>query len=103
MNSFTVINFQKLGFTYYKVFINLNKYGKQDVIAVKEFIKNQPATIYLIEGINLHADIDCEIIVKDNAELFDFITTLRQQFPKVIGDYTTVWYVKTIKTRFLPF
>ncbi len=99
----TIINFQKLGFTWYKVFINLNRYGKKEVSSVKEFIKNHPVTIYLVEGINLHADIDCEIVVQDNAELFDFITKLREHFPQVIGDYSTICYVKTHKTRFLPF
>ena len=70
---------------------------------LKEFIKNNPATIYLVEGISLHGDIDFEMMIKDNKELFDFIKLLRKEFPKIVGNYNTVIFMDTLKVRYLPF
>ena len=51
----------------------------------------------------LHSDIDFEMMIKDNKELFDFIKTLRREFPKIIEDYHTVIFMDTLKIRYLPF
>jgi Lrp/AsnC family transcriptional regulator, leucine-responsive regulatory protein len=99
----TIIDHTKLGFTYYKIFLNISNYTNQDVLRLREFIKNHTATIYYVEGIGLHADIDFEMMIKDNQELFDFIKVLRKEFPKIVGNYTTVIFMDTLKVKYLPF
>jgi len=99
----TIIDHNKLGFTYYKIFLNINNYTQHDLLGLKEFIKNNSSTIYYIEGIGLHSDIDFEMMVKDNQELFDFIKLLRKEFPKIVGNYTTAIFMDTIKVKYLPF
>jgi len=99
----TGIDHNKLGFTYYKIFLNIGNYTKNDLKRLKEFIKNNPATIYYVEGVGLHAEIDFEMMIKNNQELFDFIKLLRREFPRIIGSYTTVIFMDTLKVKYLPF
>ena len=98
-----VIDYNSLGYTYYKIFINLNKVSKEELTGLKDFIKYHPLVIYLIEGIGLPADIEIEMIVSSNQELFNFIRTLKEKFPKLIADYNTVVFMDTLKVRYLPF
>ncbi|MFA5796486.1 MAG: Lrp/AsnC family transcriptional regulator [Candidatus Woesearchaeota archaeon] len=97
------IDHNALGYTYYKIFLNISDFNHQELRKLKEFIKNHPATIYLIEGINLHGDLDFEMMIKDNQELFDFIKLLRKEFPKIVGNYRTAIFMDTLKVRYLPF
>ncbi len=97
------IDHNLLGYTYYKIFLNISDFSHQDLRKLKEFIKNHPATIYLIEGINLHGDLDFEMMIKDNQELFNFIKILRKEFPKIVGNYQTAIFMDTLKVRYLPF
>jgi DNA-binding Lrp family transcriptional regulator len=99
----TIIDHTKLGYTYYKIFLHLNNYTNNDRMRLKEYIKRNPATIYFIEGIALHDELDFEMMIKNNQELFDFIKVLRKEFPKIIGSYTTVIFMDTLKVRYLPF
>jgi DNA-binding Lrp family transcriptional regulator len=98
-----VIDHNKLGYTYYKILLNISDFGKEEVKRIKEFVKSNPATVYLIEGINLGADIDFEVMVKANSELLDLIKELRMEFPKTIGDYNATMFIDTLKIRYLPF
>ena len=98
-----VINHNKIGYTYYKVFINLNKISTEELKKLKFYIKNNPLVIYLVEGIALPGDIDVEMMVKNNQQLYDFIEDLRFKFPTLIGEYQTVIFVDTLKVEYLPF
>ena len=98
-----IINHSKIGYTYYKVFINLNKISKEELKKLKAYIKNSPLVIYLIEGIALPGDIDIEMMIKDNEQLFNFIEDLRFKFPTIVGEYQTVIFVDTLKVKYLPF
>lgn len=99
----TIIDHNKLGYTYYKIFLNISNYNIQDLRKLKEFIKYNPSTIYYIEGIGLHSTIDFEMMIKDNKELFEFMKLLRKEFPKIIENYTTVIFMDTLKVKYLPF
>jgi len=98
-----IIDHSKIGYTYYKVFINLNKISKEELKKLKSYIKNSPLVIYLVEGIALPGDIDIEMMVKNNQQLYDFIEDLRFKFPTLIGEYQTVIFVDTLKVEYLPF
>jgi len=98
-----IINHNKIGFTYYKVLIDLYKISKEELIRLKSYIKNNPSVIYIVEGIGLPADLEIEMMVKSNKELFDFINDLKFRFPKLIGEYNTVIFMNTLKVKYLPF
>jgi len=98
-----IINHNKIGYTYYKVFINLNKISLEELKKLKTYIKNNPLVIYLVEGIALPGDIDIEMMVKNNQQLYNFIEDLRFKFSTLIGEYQTVIFVDTLKVKYLPF
>ena len=98
-----IIDHSRIGYTYYKVFIELNKKSKEEMKRIKAYIKNNPMVIYFVEGLALPGDLDVEIMVKSNQQLFDFIEALRFAFPAMIGEYQTVLFVETLKVKYLPF
>jgi len=97
------IDHTKLGFTYYKLMVNISNFNSQELKRIKEYIKNNPHTIYIVEGISLHADLDFEMMIKSNQDLFDFIKNLREQFPRIVGDYSTIIFMHEHKVKYLPF
>ncbi|MFH1073232.1 MAG: Lrp/AsnC family transcriptional regulator [Nanoarchaeota archaeon] len=98
-----IVDHNKIGFTYYKLFISFNRISRNDLMRLKEYIKNNPLLIYIIEGIGLHADLDIEMMVSSNQQLFDFIEDLKFRFPALIGEYQTVIFMDTLKVKYLPF
>jgi len=98
-----IINHNKIGFTYYKVVIDLYKISKEELIRLKSYIRNNPSVIYIVEGIGLPADLEIEMMVKSNKQLFDFINDLKFRFPKLIGEYNTIIFMDTLKVKYLPF
>jgi DNA-binding Lrp family transcriptional regulator len=97
-----IIDHNKIGFTYYKVLINLYNISKKTLIRLKSYIRNNPAVIYIVEGIGLPADLEIEMMVESNKQLFDFINDLRFRFPKIVGEYNTVIFMDTLKVKYLP-
>ncbi len=98
-----IIDHTKIGYTYYKLFIELNRKSKEELKKLKAYIKNNPLVLYLVEGIALPSDLDIEIMVKNNQQLFEFVEDLRFKFPTLIGEYQTVIFVDTLKVKYLPF
>ncbi len=98
-----IINHNILGYTYYKLFISLNNINKEKLIELKKYVKESPMIFYLLEGIGSPGDLDIEVMVKNNQELFDFIKDLRNKFPSMIGEYKTFMFYETKKVRYLPF
>lgn len=98
-----LIDHALLGYTWYKIWLNVNKTSQKDYKELQGYIKNNPITLYTVKGIGLPADLDIEVMVNSNQELFDFIDDMRTKFPTMIDDYTTVVFVETLKELYLPF
>ena len=98
-----VINHNKIGYIYCKVFIALSNITKGGLMAIKEFIKASLYVIYGIEGIGSEGDIEIEMMLPSETHLFSFIDKLRFSFPKMIGGYKSVFFKDTLKVKYLPF
>jgi len=72
-------------------------------VAKSGYIRAHSLVLYLVEGIGLPAELDIELVVRSNQELFDFIQDLKNKFPKIIADYTTIVFMNTLKVKYLPF
>ena len=59
--------------------------------------------LYIVEGVGLPEDLDVEVMVRSNVELFNFVKDLKLKFPNLIGDYRTFMFIDTKKVRYLPF
>ena len=99
----SIIDHNILGYSYYKLWVNLNNVTKEKLVQLRNYIKSNPIVLYIVEGISLPGDLDIEIMVKTSQELFDFIKDLRMKFPTMIGDYKTFMFYETRKVRYLPF
>nr|MBA4405288.1 hypothetical protein [Nanoarchaeum sp.] len=95
-----IIDNNKLGYTYYKIFISLNNSSKEELKQIKFYIKNNSHVIYIVEGLGLPSDLDIEMMIGSNQELFDFIKDLKFKFPKIIGEYTTIVFTNTLKVKY---
>jgi len=98
-----VINHVALGYIYYKLLLNLNSTRKKDKDTITAYLKSNPATTYIVEGIGLKADIDVEVMVASEQELAKLIFDLRFKFPGLIRDYKTSIYLDTLKIEYFPF
>lgn len=97
-----IVNHNALGFTYYKIFISLNSMTKEGLQKVKMYLKQSKFCIYIVEGVGLPADLDVEIMVESNQQLFSLMEELRFTFPSLIGEYQTVMFLDTLKVKYFP-
>jgi len=98
-----IIDHNKLGYTYYKLWINIHYENISEIRRLYSYIKENPVVIYVVKGVGFPEDADIEIMVKANQELFNFIKDLKIKFPNLIGDYRTFMFIDTKKVRYLPF
>ncbi|MBI5391315.1 Lrp/AsnC family transcriptional regulator [Candidatus Woesearchaeota archaeon] len=97
-----IINHNRIGYTYYKLFVKLNNFSPEALRSIKSYLRSSPLVIYLVEALGWQADLDIELMTSSNQQLFDFINDLRFKFPAIVGDYQTVVFTKTLKVRYLP-
>ena len=98
-----LIDHNRLGYTYYKLWINLSYENIKEIERLYRYIKENPIVLYVVKGVGLPEDLDVEVMVRTNLELFNFVKDLRMKFPNLIGDYRTFMFIDTKKVRYLPF
>lgn len=98
-----VIDYNRLGYAYYKIWFELHNFNHLKMQKLYQYIKDNPITLYLIKGIGFPGDLDIEVIVKSNQELYHFIRDLKLKFPDMIGEQKIFMFQETKKVRFLPF
>ncbi len=97
------IDHKKLGYTYYKLWINIHYQNIDNIHSLYSYISRNPIVLYIVKGIGLPEDLDIEIMVRSNLELFSFVKDLKRRFPNLIGDYRTFMFIDTKKVRYIPF
>ncbi len=80
------VDHKRLGFVWYKLWVDSTH--KHDSLV--SFVKQNPATVYVVEGSGMLADLDVEIVVKDALDIYKFVNDLRAAFPGEIGAYSSV-------------
>lgn len=98
-----IIDHRLLGYTYYKLWVNLNYADMGQIRKLHSYVKENPIVLYVVKGIGMPEDLDIEVMVKTNEELYQFIKDLKVKFPTLIGDYKTFMFINTEKVRYLPF
>ncbi len=98
-----VINYEKLGLTYFKVFLNLDFSSKEKVLELEKFLINHQKVIFIVHGLSMPGNLDIELIAESNSDFFAFVKELKNKFPKTIKDYSYLIYTQTLKVNFVPF
>jgi DNA-binding Lrp family transcriptional regulator len=99
----TIFDHRKLGYTYYKLFVDVHNFTKADLQLIKEHAKLNTSTIYEVEAVGIPEVLDVEIMVASNTDLFKYIDDLRNAFPGKIGHYRSFMFTDTLKAKFYPF
>lgn len=98
-----LIDHLQAGYTWYKIWLNINKSSDKSYKELLQYIKDHYITVWLVEGIGLLGDIEIEVMVESTVELFDFIDQMRVKFPTMIEEYQTILFAETLKELYLPF
>lgn len=93
------IDFQKIGYKWFKVFLNL-----------KDYNDSNPIIDYLINNYDLHSvdrsigniDLQLHFILKDVGQLHQIINDISNKFPDKIKNYTYHNVIKSYKWNYLP-
>jgi DNA-binding Lrp family transcriptional regulator len=93
-----LINWQKLGYTYYKANITLNSFDNYNDLF--KFCQSNPYIFQLDKTIG-GWDLEIEIYAKDNHHFRTIMNNLESQFPNAIEKYNYFTLDKTYKTTFL--
>ena len=98
-----VMNYNALGYAYYKIWMRLHNINKKELTKLYEFLKNNPLVLYVVKGVGFPGELDIEVVVQSNIELYEFIKILKLSFPSMIGEQKMLMFMETKKARFLPF
>lgn len=95
------LNHKLLGYTHTKVFLKLKQYSRSSIHEVTEYLKSLISTIYITRSIG-SADLEFEILVKNNEEIHQTMRALRFKFSDVIDDYQTLAIYYEPYINYLP-
>src|SRR3989344_4581282 len=86
----TYLDYNKMGYLWYKIFININKISLRRLEKLKRYTGSKPIVKAIIEEFGSLADLNVEVVVSSEKQLLDFIHEMKIKFPGVIEDYKTV-------------
>ncbi|MBS3123255.1 Lrp/AsnC family transcriptional regulator [Candidatus Woesearchaeota archaeon] len=95
------LNVHKLGYTYFKLHLNLQNLTPEKKKNILTYIHQHPNTVHMTELVG-GADIECEFQVQNNDEFYGHIRDLRLKFSDIIRDYSFMQYTQEYKFTYLP-
>jgi len=96
----SLLDFGKLGISYYKVHFKLNDYDNETIKKINSYIHLHPHVIYKTETIG-GWDLELEVQVPSSKELYEFIDNFTKDFTGLIDDYEILEYDKEYKLSYL--
>ena len=97
----TFLDINKLGKHYFKVHFKLRNYSHETYRSLLQFALQHPNIAYSVEAIG-GDDLELELQVDDNHQLYEIINNIKQNFPDMIQDYYFMEYTKEFKYDYLP-
>ena len=95
------LNTNLLNLKYFKIYVQLKDTKLQDIKRIRSYITNNPNVAYSTEALG-GFDFELEAHFSNSQELFDFISSLKEQFPTNIRDVSHVEYIKEYKVTYYP-
>ena len=93
LNFRTVFNLAKFELSYFKIHFKLNAFDKETNKKIEDYLHNHPDVVYKTETIG-GWDLEMEIQVKTNKELYRFIDEFSNEFSGLVEDYETMEFEK---------
>lgn len=95
-----VLDMEKLGYTLYKVDINLK--GAEGYERMRRFAREHEAVFCLVKTIGW-ADAEFEVYAKSTAQFYSILDEIRARFEGSMSDYDFFMYSQLIKFRYTPY
>ncbi len=96
-----LLNTEKLGYSHYKIYLDLQNTSEQILRKLDQFIVEHPNIIYRDDVIGGHA-CEIEVQVKNEKELRNVIEQIKEEFSSIIRSYEVLHYFKEHKMLSMP-
>jgi len=87
------IDYQKLGFLHYRVFLHLENYNEKVEKSLIQFLRYHKAVVSITKTIG-YCELEFRPIVKDVDEFYSLMEELRVKFADNVKDYESIIYYK---------
>lgn len=94
-----IIDFNKLGYKYYKIDLYLEYGNKRS--AIQEFARRHPNVVYEDRTIG-GSDVEFDLEVRSEQELYDFVEAIKRQFPGVMRSFNYYHGIRNYKNLYMP-
>ena len=98
----TNIDSSILGYEHYKVFLYLQKMSDEVEKEIFAYIRDHPNIVYCTKAVGI-ADLEFEMKAKNIMEFYEYMNSLRQEFPDIIKDYQHIIIMKEQLINYLLF
>lgn len=98
----SLLNLEKLSYSYFKLHFKLRNFNKNTLKKIDDYSHLHPNIIYKTETIG-GPDLELEIQVPSNKELYKFIDNFMKEFEGNIDDYEILEYDKEYKLSYLNY
>ncbi|MBW2999688.1 Lrp/AsnC family transcriptional regulator [Candidatus Woesearchaeota archaeon] len=95
------LNINQLGYQRHKVLLVLQNMTKQRFNSLVEFLRCEPNVVYITEAVG-QGDLEFEIDVKNNDQLYGTINKLRSEFSDILKDYQICLTLSEKEINYLP-
>ena len=82
------LNIKKLGYEHYKVFLYLENLDEMTFNQLFEYLKSNKNVIFITKAMGI-ADLEFEIVVENQTELFEFMDKFKNDFKGIVNNYKT--------------
>lgn len=97
----TGINSKLLGYQRYKIILFLQNLTKKRISSLIEYLRCDPNVIYITDALS-YSDLEFEIDVKNNEQLYEMMNKLRVDFADIVKDNEICLTYEQLGKNYLP-
>jgi len=97
-----LVDLNKIGYKLYKIILRLQNLSLQKEKEFRDFVKYHANGVQFLKLLG-NWDVELEFEVKDEEQLHQILSEIRNKFSDVIRDYDTLLIYKELKLNYFPF
>jgi DNA-binding Lrp family transcriptional regulator len=101
LNYHVRINYEKIGYSWYKFFLNFANMSPKKKARLFSYLRQMPELVYITEPVGV-ADLEFEVVVGSANRMQEILLRLRSEFSDMIKDYEMVEVGKPALIRYFP-
>src|SRR3989338_1366766 len=96
-----VLDYAKIGYTWYKVFMQLQDLSAEKYLQLISFLKSKMNVMFVTEAIGI-SDLEFEAMLQTPKEFHELMREIRLKFPEIIKEFNWITIFKTEKIYYAP-